>query len=114
MFDSHLPDRSVFSFLGDNLSKCGFPPEFVCALILGRSDLGLLMGKFFQFLTELFALFLFWDDNLRKYQWIFTKPGMCIDIVEICLRFLMGNFINLLTRVICPQHDSVLLFRVFI
>ena len=23
------------------------------------------------------------DDNLRKRQWIFTKLGMCIDIVEM-------------------------------
>ena len=23
------------------------------------------------------------DDNLCKYQWIFTRLGMCIDIVEI-------------------------------
>ena len=25
----------------------------------------------------------FQDDNLSKHQWIFTKLGMCIDIVEI-------------------------------
>ena len=23
------------------------------------------------------------DDNLSKHQWIFTKLGVCIDIVEI-------------------------------
>ena len=23
------------------------------------------------------------DDNLSKHQWIFTKIGLCIDIVEI-------------------------------
>ena len=23
------------------------------------------------------------DDNLSKHQWIFTKLGMCIDIVDI-------------------------------
>ena len=27
--------------------------------------------------------FSFPDDNLSKHQWIFTKHGMCIDIVEI-------------------------------
>ena len=26
---------------------------------------------------------LFLDDNLIKRQWIFTKLGMCIEIVEI-------------------------------
>ena len=45
------------------------------------------MGKFRQFLTELPArdkpIFSFPDDNLSKHQWIFTKFGMCIDIVEI-------------------------------
>ena len=45
------------------------------------------MGKFHQFLTELSAhqmfVFLFPDDNLSKYQWIFTKFGMYIYIMEI-------------------------------
>ena len=45
------------------------------------------MGKFLQFFTELSAhdmyVFSFLDYNLSKYQWIFTKLGMCIDIVEI-------------------------------
>ena len=51
------------------------------------------MGKFRQFLTELSArdtpIFLFPDDNLSKHQWIFTKLGMCIDIVEVW--FGIGN-----------------------
>ena len=46
---------SVFSFLGDNLSKCQWIfsklSTFVCALILWISGFGLLMGKFHQFLT---------------------------------------------------------------
>ena len=29
------------------------------------------------------SIFLFQDDNLNEYQWIATKLGMCIDIVEI-------------------------------
>ena len=45
-----------------------FLPNLVCALILRRSGLGLLMGKFRQFLTELSArdtpIFSFPDDNL--------------------------------------------------
>ena len=44
------------------------------------------MGKFCQFLTELSvldtSLFSFQDDNFSNYQWIFTKLGVCIDIVE--------------------------------
>ena len=45
------------------------------------------MGKFLQFLTELSAhdmIFSFPDDNFSKYQWIFTKLGVCIDFMEIC------------------------------
>ena len=48
---------SVSSFLADNLSKYQwiFTRCYVCALILRRSGLGLKMGKFCQFLTELSA-----------------------------------------------------------
>ena len=45
------------------------------------------MANFNCFLTELSAhdmsIFEYPDDNLSKYQWIFSKLGMCIDIVEI-------------------------------
>ena len=45
------------------------------------------MGEFRQILTELsvidMPIFSFPDDNLSKFQWIFTKLGMCIDIMEI-------------------------------
>ena len=62
----------------------------MCALILWRSSLGLLMGTFCQFLTELSAgnrsMFSFLDDNFCKYQWIFTKLSVYIDIVESCFR----------------------------
>ena len=42
--------------------------------------------------------FLFPDDNLSKHQWIFTKLGMCIDIVEIGLGLLMSKFRQFLTE----------------
>ena len=42
--------------------------------------------------------FSFPDDNLSKHQWIFTKLGMCIDIVEIGLGLLMGKFCQFLTE----------------
>ena len=81
------------------------------------------MGKFCQILTELPArdtpIFSFWDDNLCKHQWIFTKFGMCIDIVllfgiasgqissnfdaDICLSFLGDNlskYQGILTKLI--------------
>ena len=57
-------------------------------LILRKSGLGLLMGKFPQFLTKLSAsdmpVFSILDDNFNKYQWIFTKLVICINIVQIC------------------------------
>ena len=72
----------------------GFSSNLVCLLILWRPDLGLLMGKFHQFLTELSAcdmsVFFFLDDNFSKYQWFFTKLGMCIDIVKLCFGIANG------------------------
>ena len=45
------------------------------------------MGKFRQIFTELSAqdtpIFSFPGDNLSKHQWIFTKLGICIGIVEV-------------------------------
>ena len=77
----------------------GFSPNLVWTLVLWRSGLGLLMGKFRQFLTEFFtsniSVFLFPDHNLSKSRWIFTKFGMCIDIVEIWFEIANGQtFIN--------------------
>ena len=47
------------------------------------------------------VLFSFLDDNLSKHQWIFTKLGMCIDIVEIWFGIangLMGKFCQIFTK----------------
>ena len=40
--------------------------------------------------------FSFQDDNLSKHQWIFTKLGMCIDIVEIWSG--LGKFCQMFTE----------------
>ena len=41
------------------------------------------------------SIFLFSYDNLSKYEWIFTKLGICIGIVEIWFRIASGeNFIS--------------------
>ena len=71
------------------------------------------MGEFHQFLTELSAgdmsVFSFQDNNFSKYQWIFTKLCICIAVVEIWFGiYLMGEFRQFLTRVICLGH--VLIF----
>ena len=63
------------------------------------------MSKFHQFLTELSArhmsIFSFLDDNLSKYQWIFTKLGMCTDIVEICFGIATELISSIFDGVIC-------------
>ena len=71
------------------------------------------MGKFRQVLTELSArdttVFPFLEDNLSKCQWIFTKLGMCIYIVEICFGIANGQISSIFDRVICPQYIWFLL-----
>ena len=91
----------------------GFSPNSVCTLILWRSGLGLLMGKFRQFLTELhlsawdMSVFSFPDYNVSKYQWIFTKLGVCIDIVETCFGIANGQISSIFDRVICQQYVRI-------
>ena len=41
-----------------------------------------------------------------KFQWIFTIPGMSIDIVEIWIGIANGQ-ISIFDRVICPQHVHI-------
>ena len=69
------------------------------------------MGKFRQFLTELSArdtpIFSFPDDNLSKYQWIFTKLGMCIDIVKIWFGIANGQILSIFDGVIRPRHAHI-------
>ena len=69
------------------------------------------MGKFHQFLMELSArdtpIFLFPDDNLSKNQWIFTKLGMCIDIVEIWFGIANGQISSIFDGIICPRHAHI-------
>ena len=55
---------------------------------------GIANGKFRQFMTQLSARdtseFSLPDYHLSKYQWIFTKLGVCIDIVEILFGIVNG------------------------
>ena len=51
--------------------------------------------------------FSFPDDNLSKHQWIFTKLGMCIDIVEIWFGIANGPISSNFYGVICPRHAHV-------
>ena len=68
---------SIFSFQDDKLSKYnGFSPNLVCALILWRSGLGLLMGKFVNFWWGCFPKtcpYFCFQTITSKCWWIFTK-----------------------------------------
>ena len=46
--------------------------------------------------------FSFLDDNLSKHQWIFTKSGVCIDIMEIWYGIANGQISSYFDGVICP------------
>ena len=69
--------------------------------------------KFSQFLTELSAQnmpifsYMYLDNNLSKYQWIFAKLGMCIDIVEIWFGIVNGQILSIFEGVICPRHAHI-------
>ena len=47
------------------------------------------------------------DDNLSKHQWIFTKLGMCIDIIEIWFGIANGQISSDFEAVICPRHAHI-------
>ena len=89
----------------------GFSPNLVRALILWRSRLGLLIGKFSQFLTSCLSVFLFPDDNSSKYQWIFTKLDVCIDIVETWFGMADEQISLIFYIIICLRHDMTGYYR---
>ena len=70
------------------------------------------MGKFHQFELSVrqTSVFSFWADNLSKYQWIFAKLGMCIDIMKIWLGIANGKFSSIFGSVICPLHGRIFVF----
>ena len=55
--------------------------------------------------------FSFPDDNLSKHEWIFTKLGMCIDIVEVWLGIANGQISSIFDTVICPRHAHIFVSR---
>ena len=53
------------------------------------------------------SVFSFLDDNLSKHQWIFTKLGMFIDIVEIWFGIANGQISSIFDGVICLRHAHI-------
>ena len=71
------------------------------------------MDKFCYFLTDLYAsstsVFSIPGDNLSNYQWIFTKLGVCIDIVEAWFGVAERQISSILTIIPAP-YTSILSF----
>ena len=53
------------------------------------------------------SVFSFPDDNLSKCQWIFTKNGVWIDIVEIWFEIVNGQISSVFDRVICRRYVRI-------
>ena len=72
------------------------------------------MGKFRQILKEFSArdmpIFSFPDDYSSKHQWIFTKLGMCIDIVKIWFGIANGQISSNFDRDV-PKKSPYFHFR---
>ena len=47
------------------------------------------------------------EYHLSKYQWIFTKLVVCIDMVEIWFGIAYGQISSKIDRVICPLHVRI-------
>ena len=53
------------------------------------------------------SVFSFPDYNLSKLRWIFTKLGMCIDIVEIWFGITNGQISSIFDGVIWPRQVHI-------
>ena len=87
IFDSNLPVTCPYFYFRmiTSVNMNGCSSNLVCALILWRSAFGLLMSKFCHM-----SILLFLDDKFSKYQWIFTKRSVCINIMEIAFGIANG------------------------
>ena len=79
------------------VNTSGFPPNLVCALILWRSGLGMLMG-FRQCLTELpvreMPVFSFLDDNLIIINGFSPNLVCALILCKASLGLLMAKVVN--------------------
>ena len=56
------------------------------------------------------SVFSFSDDNFSKCQWNFTKLGVCIDIMEICIGVansgvLSFHIFHFLLKILCCKYS---------
>ena len=47
------------------------------------------------------------DANFNKYQWMFTKLGICIHILEIWFGIANGQISPIFDKLVCPPDNSV-------
>ena len=75
-------------------------------------DSGGIMGSCWSFicLSVCPTIFSFPDDNLSKSKWIFTKFGVCIDIVEIWFGIANGQISPIFDSPL-PKHVCIFIFR---
>ena len=111
-------NTSVFSFPDNNLININiFSPNLVCALVLCRSSLKMIIGNFCHFwqsyLPATYPYFRF-RIITSKFHWIFIKFGICIYIVKIWCRIANGQISSFFDIAICPRHNNggVLLFHI--
>ena len=81
-WQSYLPTiHPYFHFWTITLENInGVSPNLICALILWRSALGLLMGQFLLFLTELSAP----NTSVFYFQKLTDLDLHCVQIQDIC------------------------------
>ena len=91
----HLSVRQyfIFSFPNNNSRECQWnPPNLVCALILYRFGLGLLMGKVLQFFENLLCALILWRSGMGmlmgKFHQFFT-----VVCLHICI-FISGHYLK--------------------
>ena len=60
-------------------------------------------GSILVIICKIFV-FSFQDDNFSKFLWIFTKLGVCIDIMEIWFRIVNGQISLIFDRVNCLRY----------
>ena len=105
----------LFLFLDSNLSKCQWIftklGEYTNCIDFVKIWFGIagwqILSKFDRVFASDTSIFSFLDDNFSKYQWIFTKLGLCIVIMEIWFGIADGQISSIFDRVICPHHVPI-------
>ena len=91
-------------------------PHFYLALVSMISfvfiPLHTIVGRYYGFTLDVrlpyirpSVCFSFLDDNLSKHQWVFTKLGMCIDIVKMWFGIANGQILAIPAAI--PRRGNI-------